>query len=243
MLRLSKEDEKQVKEFHRLHEEAAKRGFGRLFRNPSLFEDVVKSLLLCGCRFQRSLEMAKGLCKLQKWLGKKCKWGNFPSAQELANLESEELLRNKCKLGYRAGLVMCLAKAVTDGEIKLLDYELNNMQLGDEESMFQKLKTIKGFGDFVTCNVLMCMGFYDRIPIDSETIRHIKQVLVFDKLQERVRERVEKETKRRKHLADDLSTSKEITSSSRREDLKPLFEDRLESSYFFFVSIAFSFDI
>ncbi|XP_024973787.1 uncharacterized protein LOC112512158 [Cynara cardunculus var. scolymus] len=177
MLRLSKEDEKQVKEFHRLHEEAAKRGFGRLFRNPSLFEDVVKSLLLCGCRFQRSLEMAKGLCKLQKWLGKKCKWGNFPSAQELANLESEELLRNKCKLGYRAGLVMCLAKAVADGEIKLLDYELDNMQLGDEESMFQKLKTIKGFGDFVTCNVLMCMGFYDRIPIDSETIRHIKQVI------------------------------------------------------------------
>ncbi|KAJ9567002.1 LOW QUALITY PROTEIN: hypothetical protein OSB04_002968 [Centaurea solstitialis] len=50
---------------------------------------------------------------------------------------------------------------------------------------------------------------------------------------ERVREREEKETKRRKRLADDfyvsLSTSKEITSSSRWEDLKPLFEDRLES--------------
>ncbi|KAI3718066.1 hypothetical protein L6452_18913 [Arctium lappa] len=175
MLRLSKEDEKQVKEFHRLHEEAAKRGFGRLFRNPSLFEDVVKSLLLCGCRFQRSLEMAEGLCKLQKRLGKNCKWGNFPSAQELANLESEKLLRKKCKLGYRADPILCLAKAVTNGEIKLLDY-YEFKKHGDGELMFQKLKRIKGFGDFVTCNVLMCMGFYRHIPIDSETIRHIKQI-------------------------------------------------------------------
>ncbi|XP_024976547.1 pre-mRNA-processing protein 40A-like isoform X2 [Cynara cardunculus var. scolymus] len=69
--------------------------------------------------------------------------------------------------------------------------------------------------------------------ISSYTISDVNLKLVFDELQERVREREEKETKRRKRLADDfylsLSTSKEITSSSRWEDLKPLFEDRLES--------------
>ena len=134
-------------------------------------------------RFERSLETAERLCKLQKGLGKRCrskskrrnKCGNFPSAQELANLGSEELLRNKCKLGYGAGPILSLAKAVTNGEINLLDYEFEFNR--DEGLMFQKLKRIKGFGDFVTCNVLMCMGFYQRIPIDTETIRHIKQVL------------------------------------------------------------------
>lgn len=69
--------------------------------------------------------------------------------------------------------------------------------------------------------------------ISSHTVSDVNLKLVFDELQERVREREEKETKRRKRLADDfyvsLSTSKEITSSSRWEDLKPLFEDRLES--------------
>ncbi|KAI3673052.1 hypothetical protein L6452_39162 [Arctium lappa] len=69
--------------------------------------------------------------------------------------------------------------------------------------------------------------------LSSHTVSDVNLKLVFDELQERVREREEKETKRRKRLADDfyvsLSTSKEITSSSRWEDLKPLFEDRLES--------------
>ncbi|KAI7744431.1 hypothetical protein M8C21_017311 [Ambrosia artemisiifolia] len=56
--------------------------------------------------------------------------------------------------------------------------------------------------------------------------------LVFDGLLERARDKEEKEAKRRKRVADDfytsLTTSKEITSSSRWEDVKSLFEDRLE---------------
>ncbi|KAJ9546288.1 hypothetical protein OSB04_018831 [Centaurea solstitialis] len=182
MLRLSKEDKKQVKEFHRLHEEAAKRGFGHLFRNPSLFEDVVKSLLLCNCGFKRSLEMAEKLCNLQKGLRKRCRnrrrnyFGNFPSAQELA-LQSKESLETKCNLGYRAATILSLAKDVTNGEINLDDYELEFKEVGDNEGLrLQRLKRIKGFGDFVACNVLMCIGLYQHIPIDSETIRHMKKI-------------------------------------------------------------------
>ncbi|KAJ0747641.1 putative FF domain, pre-mRNA-processing factor Prp40 [Helianthus annuus] len=59
------------------------------------------------------------------------------------------------------------------------------------------------------------------------------QPLVFDELLERAQEKEEKEVKRRKRVVDDfyasLTTYKEITSSSRWEDVKPLFEDRLES--------------
>lgn len=69
--------------------------------------------------------------------------------------------------------------------------------------------------------------------ISSPLVSDVNLKLVFDELQERVREREEKEAKRRKRLADDfyisLTTSKDITSSSRWEDFKPLFEDRLES--------------
>ncbi|KAJ0494856.1 hypothetical protein HanIR_Chr12g0602231 [Helianthus annuus] len=50
MLRLSKEDEETVEAFHKLHSDAADKAFGRLFRNPSLFEDIVKTFLLCASR-------------------------------------------------------------------------------------------------------------------------------------------------------------------------------------------------
>jgi len=47
MLRLTDEDEKMVTEFQELYSHAKKEGFGRIFRSPSIFEDSVKSLLLC----------------------------------------------------------------------------------------------------------------------------------------------------------------------------------------------------
>ncbi|KAK9080223.1 hypothetical protein SSX86_001899 [Deinandra increscens subsp. villosa] len=69
--------------------------------------------------------------------------------------------------------------------------------------------------------------------LSSHPVSDVNLKLVFDELLERAREREEKEAKRRKRVADDfyvtLTTSKEITSSSRWDDIKPLFEDRLES--------------
>jgi len=47
MLRISDEDENTVIEFQKLYPEAKEEGFGRIFRSPSIFEDAVKSLLLC----------------------------------------------------------------------------------------------------------------------------------------------------------------------------------------------------
>ncbi|XP_076894676.1 pre-mRNA-processing protein 40A-like isoform X2 [Bidens hawaiensis] len=69
--------------------------------------------------------------------------------------------------------------------------------------------------------------------LNSHPVSDVNLKLVFDELLERVREREEKEAKKRKRVADDfytsLTTSKEITSSSRWEDVKPLFENRLEN--------------
>ncbi|CAI5969314.1 unnamed protein product [Closterium sp. NIES-65] len=49
MLRLSPTCQAAVHAFHRRHPAAAAAGFGRLFRSPSLFEDIVKAQLLCNC--------------------------------------------------------------------------------------------------------------------------------------------------------------------------------------------------
>ncbi|XAR49201.1 DNA-(apurinic or apyrimidinic site) lyase [Bertholletia excelsa] len=65
MLRLSEADDSIVKKFHMMHREAKERGFGRVFRSPTLFEDMVKCILLCNCHWSRTLSMARSLCELQ----------------------------------------------------------------------------------------------------------------------------------------------------------------------------------
>ncbi|GKC44384.1 DNA glycosylase, partial [Tanacetum coccineum] len=176
MLSLSTEGDEHVERFQRLHSDAAERGFGRLFRNATLFEDIVKSILLCACRFKDSLEMAEKLCTFQRQLinskrkrGKNPEVSNFPSPQELARIDLKDL---KKSFGFRGEKILKLAKDVTNGEINLLDLE----NLSDADTVYNKLKDIEGIGDFVARNVLMCMGFYHKVPVDSETIRHIKQV-------------------------------------------------------------------
>ncbi|XP_071718954.1 uncharacterized protein [Rutidosis leptorrhynchoides] len=178
MLRLSEEEDERINEFHKLHSDAAENGFGRLFRNPSVFEDILKTWLLCCCRFKESLEKAELLCKVtrikkrgRRKQGYKEPIANFPTAQELSKLDIKTLA-TECKLGIRAEKILKFSKDVASGEINLLDFE--NVRDGDE--LYRKLMTIDGIGDFIACNVLMCMGFYNRVPVDSETVRHIKQL-------------------------------------------------------------------
>ena len=51
MLRLSEEDGRVVAEFQATHAAAREGGFGRIFCSPTLFEDMVKCILLCNCQY------------------------------------------------------------------------------------------------------------------------------------------------------------------------------------------------
>ncbi|KAK6939748.1 WW domain [Dillenia turbinata] len=68
--------------------------------------------------------------------------------------------------------------------------------------------------------------------VGSPPISDINLKLVFEELLERIKEKEEKEAKKRQRLADDLSdllhSIKEITASSTWEDSKPLFEESQE---------------
>ncbi|KAM7473081.1 hypothetical protein LguiB_020324 [Lonicera macranthoides] len=142
MLRISSKDENDVIEFQKVYPEAKTRGFGRLFRSPTLFEDTIKSLLLCAC-----------------------------GPKELASLD-EDALNKQCNLGYKAAHILNFAKKVESGKIKLEKYE----QEISSKKIFDSLMKINGFGPFVSANVLMCLGFYQKVPVDSETMRHLRQV-------------------------------------------------------------------
>ncbi|XP_075110862.1 pre-mRNA-processing protein 40A isoform X2 [Nicotiana tabacum] len=77
--------------------------------------------------------------------------------------------------------------------------------------------------------------------ISSPPISDTNLKFVFEELLERAREREEKEAKRRKRLADEfyelLHTSKEITASSKWEDCKSIFGDRIMGEESFLLEI------
>uniref|UniRef100_A0A3Q7EV45 Uncharacterized protein n=2 Tax=Solanum lycopersicum TaxID=4081 RepID=A0A3Q7EV45_SOLLC len=168
MLRLSDKDEQDVTDFHKLHPHAEAKGFGRLFRSPTLFEDVAKSLLLRFCPWKTSLDLAKALCDIQLKkvrMSKRNKEniGDFPSPRELASFREKEL-KDK-GFGYRARDLIKLAKQVVDEKINLD---------GVDEGFYSNLK-INGAGPFTINTIMMCIGHYHHIPIDTETLRHMKE--------------------------------------------------------------------
>ncbi|CBI35315.3 unnamed protein product, partial [Vitis vinifera] len=193
MLRISDRDERDVKQFHQIQPEAKNKCFGRIFRSPSIFEDMVKSILLCNAPWRRTLDMAQALCELQFELkGHKRKRvtnprskaknsadevqsiGNFPNSMEL-NILDEETLKKRCNLGYRAKIILELATSIENGEVKLQNFE-KALDAESMEKIYDMLNKKKGFGPFACANILMCIGYYQRIPTDSETFRHVKEV-------------------------------------------------------------------
>ncbi|KAK1565678.1 hypothetical protein Q3G72_032457 [Acer saccharum] len=179
MLRITEKDERDVKEFQKLHGEAKDKGFGRLFRSPCLFEDVIKCILLCHITWKRTLSMAQALCELQAELMsttskivRRNKSGNFPSSRELANM-SQIKLKLRCNVGYRAKYIQQFAKNVENGNIDLNRFEQQGYSY---DQLCQELIKNKGFGDFTCANVLMCVGFYHNIPTDSETLKLLQKV-------------------------------------------------------------------
>lgn len=116
---------------------------------------------------------------LQSHQGTQNCMGDFPSPTELANLD-ERFLAKRCNLGYRAGRIIKLAQGIVDGRIQLRELEeacIDGVSLSSYDKLFNQLRQIDGFGPFTCANVLMCMGFYHVIPTDSETVRHLKQVI------------------------------------------------------------------
>ena len=101
--------------------------------------------------------------------------GNFPSPEELCELDVNFLSR-RCGLGYRGQRIWKLAKDVSNGTI-----DIRTLEKCSSDEARNMLLQLHGFGPFTCANVLVCMGKYDTIPSDTETVRHIKQVFYIEK--------------------------------------------------------------
>lgn len=150
--------------WNRLHPVARRARFGRLFRSPSFFEDVVKTMTGCNVTWPNTMRMNELLCK---HIGH----GAFPTPGQLAAVRPATLKRH-CKVGYRAERIVRVARDVHKGRLDPAWFE---DPAHDSEQVYQALREVYGIGDYAASNLCHLLGHYDRVAIDTETYRHFRQ--------------------------------------------------------------------
>jgi len=166
--------EQDFTEFYRLAEQEPKlvkvveRQAGRVLRSPTLFEDVIRTLLTTNTLWKHTLRMCRELTT---------RYGDpspndptqhaFPTSERLAELD-ELTLREQCRMGYRAPYVCELAQRVASG---VLDLERLKTSPLPTSELRKELMTIKGVGGYAAANLLMLLGRYDYVPVDSWALK------------------------------------------------------------------------
>ena len=145
---------------------------GRILRSATLFEDAVKTLCTVNTTWGGTRRMVRSLVE-----GYGAEWPGapeqraFPSAARLA-AASEQDLRTNAKLGFRAPFVLDLALAVAAGTV---DLEALKESAAPTLEVRKQLLAIKGVGDYAAANLLMILGRYDFIPVDSWALKVVSR--------------------------------------------------------------------
>jgi 3-methyladenine DNA glycosylase/8-oxoguanine DNA glycosylase len=141
---------------------------GRLLRSPTLFEDVIKTILTTNTTWSGTIRMAEALVsRFGAPLPEDPAHHAFPTPEQLAAAD-EGMLRSEARLGYRAPYVMALARAVASGDLTL--EALKSRDLATVE-LRRRLLALKGVGEYAAANLLMLLERYDFLPVDSWALK------------------------------------------------------------------------
>jgi len=141
---------------------------GRVLRSPTLFEDVIRTILTTNTLWNHTLRMCRELT---------ARYGNplpcepelhaFPTPERLVQV-NEPTLREECRMGYRAPYVNELTQRVVSGELNLESLKTSNLPTLE---LRKELLSIKGVGGYAAANLLMLLGRYDYVPVDSWALK------------------------------------------------------------------------
>jgi len=151
---------------------AEERAQGRLLRSPTLFEDTVKTILTTNTAWGGTVRMVEALvAEFGPPLPADPTRHAFPTPQQLAAADVEQL-RRSVRLGYRAPYVLELSRAIASGALRL--ESLKTSALPTHE-LRKRLLAIKGVWDYAAANLLMLLGRYDFVPVDSWALKMVSR--------------------------------------------------------------------
>lgn len=142
----------------------ARRGLGRMFRSPTVWEDAVKTILTTNIAWGGTKRMAATLVS---------EWGApfpldpaqraFPTPQAIAAVPLKKF-EAKAGLGYRGPYLHQLATRLAAGDLDLQAWLDPSIPADD---LYRQLLAVKGIGPYAAANLLMLLGRYDRLGYDT----------------------------------------------------------------------------
>ena len=139
-------------------------GAGRMLRSPTVFEDVVKTICTTNCAWSATVRMVGALVTE---LGVEAPDGrrSFPSPAAMAEA-GEGFYKDVVRAGYRGAYLRTLAAEVAGGGLDL--EALDDPELPDDE-VATRLLALPGCGPYATAHMMMLLGRYSRLILDSWT--------------------------------------------------------------------------
>ena len=141
-------------------------GAGRMLRSPTVFEDVVKTICTTNCAWSGTQRMVGALVGE---LGRSAEGAPtlraFPTPSAMAEAD-DSFYRDVARAGYRGPYLRALAADVAEGRLDLERF--NDPALGDE-ALAEQLLSLAGVGPYAMAHVMMLIGRYRRLVLDSWT--------------------------------------------------------------------------
>jgi N-glycosylase/DNA lyase len=139
-------------------------GAGRMVRSPTVYEDVVKTICTTNCAWSATVRMVGALVSE---LGLEAPDGRraFPTPEAMAEAD-EAFYKDVVRAGYRGPYLRTLAAGVAEGRLDL--EALNDPELPDDE-VAARLLALPGCGPYATAHMMMLLGRYSRLILDSWT--------------------------------------------------------------------------
>jgi 3-methyladenine DNA glycosylase/8-oxoguanine DNA glycosylase len=146
---------------------------GRMLRSPTVFEDVVKTICSINTTWAQTKNMVA--CLVEHYgsggriLGEARR--AFPDPAVLAAADPATL-RDRARVGYRAETLITVARSVTEGR---LDLEGLQDRARPDEEVAGILSAVRGLGPYAVAHMLMLLGRYDHLPVDTWLRRTVRE--------------------------------------------------------------------
>ncbi len=159
------------------------RSLGRVLRSPTVFEDVIKTILTTNTLWGATKNMTRKLVdkfgahlhlrqvQVSSTATPPLSATNkaFPTPASIA-ASSPEVLKEAIRVGYRAPAIHQLAVHVASGQLDLESLKTSSLPTLE---LRKHLLTINGVGPYAAANLLMILGRHDFIPIDSYALKMV----------------------------------------------------------------------
>jgi 3-methyladenine DNA glycosylase/8-oxoguanine DNA glycosylase len=148
-------------------------GAGRIFRSATVFEDVVKTICTTNCAWSGTVRMVGALVgELGEPAPDAPETGPagraFPTAAAMA-AAGDGFYRDVARAGYRGAYLRSLAASVASGELDLEQLGRARADELSDEELEATLLALPGVGPYAAAHIMMMLGRYSRLILDSWT--------------------------------------------------------------------------